>query len=218
MPRFAWPPVSETAHRAGLDLDPSQSGLSAHDLVMAWLDASRFADAARFLAFALPKREAVWWACRCSRLAPNATATGVDSPEALAQKAAEAWVVDPSDDRRRVCGAAGEAAPGTPSGCASLAAFWSGGSLAPKGLPEVAPADDLTARGVAAAVMVAGVVATPEHAPERYRAFLQVGLAIGDGQDRWETRPTSPTLTTPQTNPPPPARPMSPSRIHDTWE
>src|SRR5262245_49413838 len=49
-----------------------------------------FADAVRFQAHAMPKREAVWWACLCVRPEKGAA---VPPPAAAAQKAAEAWVV-----------------------------------------------------------------------------------------------------------------------------
>src|SRR5262249_36834639 len=51
------------------------------------------ADAARFAAFALPRREAVAWACRCAR-----AALGADAPPTAwdALHAAERWVAAPS--------------------------------------------------------------------------------------------------------------------------
>ena len=36
------------------------------------MDAHEYTDAVRFLAHALPKREAVWWACLCVRKAAGA--------------------------------------------------------------------------------------------------------------------------------------------------
>src|SRR5262245_61787247 len=52
----------------------------------------QFPDGARFVASALPKREAVWWACQCARLvldpeAPEAQRAAIDG--------AEAWAADP---------------------------------------------------------------------------------------------------------------------------
>src|SRR5947208_1780361 len=71
-------------------------------------------DAIRFLAVALPKREAVGWALACVR-----AAVPKPSPEeAKAVAAAEAWVKDPSEANRRACGAAAEGAgQGTAPGC-----------------------------------------------------------------------------------------------------
>ncbi len=217
------PPVAETARLAGID--PAEVDLPAgpgEPTPRAFLDAlmgaAKYGDAARYLAFALPKREAVWWACRCARMAPNAPRPGASTPEALAIQAAEAWVNDPTEENRRECGKAGEAAVGTPAGCASLAAFWSGGSLAPKGVPEVPPGPDLTARGVAAAVMVSGVIASPEKAPERYAAFRDIALAIAEGKDHWQPIAPAPAPPKSPTLPTAPPRPAGSSRLRDTWE
>ena len=87
-------------------------------------------DAVRFLAHALPKREAVWWACLCAR---QAAGGNLPAKPAAALQAAERWAADPSEDNRRKAQAAAEAAEmSTPAGCAAMAAFWSGGSMAPR--------------------------------------------------------------------------------------
>lgn len=228
------PPVAETARLAALgdhaealaEGDPTPRRFL--DLL---LDGEKYAEAARYVAFALPKREAVWWACRCARLAPEAPKPGDPGPASKALEAAERWVLDPSEENRREAGTDGEAAVGTPAGCAALSAFWSGGSLAPKGLPDVPPADDLTARGVAACVMLAGVVAAPEKAPERYQDFLKIGLDVASGADRWQAVAASPpqppargAAPAPPAKPPvipataPSPRPTPSTRFRDTWE
>src|SRR5262249_59462974 len=97
------------------------------------------ADAARFAAFALPRRRAVGWACRCVRqtLAPEA-------PGWAAIQAAQRWASEPTEENRRSALAAAEGAGfGTAAGCCAAAAFWSGGSMAPAGLPLVPPAGHL---------------------------------------------------------------------------
>jgi hypothetical protein len=142
-----------------------------------------FPDGVAFLAHALPKREAVWWACRCVRTAaPPAT-----PPAAAALEAAERWVANPDEDNRRKAQAAAEAAPvSTPSGCAAMAAFLSGGSLAPPDVQTpVPPGEHLTARLVAGAVQLAAVVMTPEKAPEKFSAFLALGREVAAGADQW---------------------------------
>src|SRR5271169_4145798 len=64
-------------------------------------------DAVRFLAHALPKREAVWWACLAAR-----AALGDAPPEMLRQavETAEAWVYRPNEDNRRAAMQAATAA------------------------------------------------------------------------------------------------------------
>src|SRR5438046_304105 len=71
----------------------------------------------RFLAAALPKREAVWWACLCVRQSPAAAG----APAEAALRAAERWAGDPTDENRRSAFAAAEAAGlATAAGCAAL--------------------------------------------------------------------------------------------------
>lgn len=231
------PPVAETVRLAGLKIDEAElneEGLTPRDFLGRLLDRAKFGDAAQYLAFALPKQEAVWWACRCARLAPGAPGPDDKTPAGMAILAAENWLREGTEEARREAGAAGEAVVGTPGGCAALAAFWSGGSLAPKGLPDVPPAEDLTARGVAGAVLLSGVIATPEHAAERYRSFIEIGLAVAEGSDRWTAaaplaaKPApvppqprvSPQTIAPPPSPAPPAspRPTTSSRYRDTWE
>ncbi len=175
-----------------------------------------YTDAARFLARALPKREAVWWACRCARMVSSAAPGPGSSPVAEALDAAERWVADPSEENRRASAeAAGRAGVETPAGCAAMAAFWSGGSLAPPDLPEVPPAEFLTARGVAGAVLLAGVITEPHKAPERYQQYLKLGLAVADGRERWNEAGAKPE---PAAKPSPSTRRTSRGRFLDTWE
>ena len=166
-----------------------------------------FTDALRFLAHALPKREAVWWACLCARQ----TLGGSESETAAAAlRAAERWAAQPDEANRRAADAAAQrAGVGTPAGCAAMAAFWNGGSLAPTGLPDVAPADHLTARGVAGSVLLATVVTQPDRAAEKARRFLALGLEIASGANRWSD-PVAPAAPEPAAvrSPGPAGRPV----------
>jgi hypothetical protein len=160
-----------------------RDGLTPRQFLDALLERQEYPDAARFLAHALPKREGVWWACLCARAAHG---PGAPAKAAAALQAAEKWVADPSEDNRRAAMAAAEAAElGTPAGCAAMAAFWSGGSLAPPNVPAVPPGEHLTAHGVAGAVMLAAVLNQPEKAAERYRQFFALGVEVANGANRW---------------------------------
>jgi hypothetical protein len=141
-------------------------------------------DAIRLLAAALPKREAVWWACLCAR-----QAHGANPPPkiAAALTAAEKWIADPSEENRRATQAAAEAAEmKTPAGCAAMAAFWSGGSLAPANVPAVPPGEQLTGHGVVGAVMLAAVLNQPDKAAEKHSTYLKLGVEVANGTNRWK--------------------------------
>lgn len=140
-----------------------------------------YPDAVRFLARALPKREATWWACLAVRrsLGENSTAE-----QAKAVEAAEQWVYKPSEEHRRLCHAAAEAAGfDNPASWAAMAAFWSSGSMAPPNVPAVPPAEHFTGQAVAGAVMLSAVLSEPEKAEEKYRLFLEQGIDIACGGD-----------------------------------
>ena len=141
----------------------------------------QFPDAAGFLAYALPKVEAIKWACVCASLGTSKDAKAEISP---ALQAAARWVGAPTDENRRAAMAAAEKEGfGTPGACAAQAVFFSGGSIAPPNLPEVQPGELLTAKSVACAVTLAAVMKEPEKAPEKYRDFLRRGMELVD----WES-------------------------------
>ena len=168
------------------DVDIGEAGLALLDPELApdaylrlLMDGALYPDAVRFLARALPKREATWWACLCARSALG----GSPAPDALkALELAERWVYQPTEEHRRLtCEAAERAQFGHPASWAAMAAFWSGGSMAPPGVPSVPPADNLTAKAVAGAVMLAAVQTEPEMAAAKYRRFLEQGIDIACG-------------------------------------
>jgi hypothetical protein len=141
-------------------------------------------DAVRFLAHALPKREAVWWAWFCAR-----KACGPDPPPDIrtSLSATEKWIVQPNDENRRgAMKAAEQATFGTPAGCAGLGAFFSGGSLGPPDTPPNPPGEFMTAKAVAGAVMLAAVSTEPEKAPEKYQAYLAQAVEVTRKIKLWD--------------------------------
>jgi pSer/pThr/pTyr-binding forkhead associated (FHA) protein len=136
----------------------------------------QYHDALRVMAHALTKRSAVAWASRCVRAACGGDLTPVDE---AALAAAEAWVEEPSEERRRKCEAMAEAAKHkTAASWAATAAFWSSGSLGPPTTPVVPPASFLTAHAAVGAAMIAAAAKQPEKAVEKYQMFLQFGKEL----------------------------------------
>jgi Family of unknown function (DUF6931) len=148
------------------------------DFLQSLVANSAFVDAVQFLARALPKREAVWWSCLCAR---EVLASDDKSEFAMAVGAAEAWVYKPNEENRRNSGTAGDAiAASHPSRWSAMAAFWSGGSLAPGDAPEVKPPDDFTAKAVAGAVLMAAGL-DPQQTSARQKRFVDYGMDIAKG-------------------------------------
>ncbi len=164
-----------------------RDGLSPRAFLDDLLAHKFYPDAVRFLAHALPKREAVWWACLCVRLAQGA---GTDPKAVAALQATERWASDPTDANRRGAYAAAEAADvGTPAGCVGVAAFFSAGSVAPPTAPEVKPAEHATAKAVAGGVMLAAVQKELEKMGEKYQKYCALGIDVANGVNRWKERP-----------------------------
>ena len=64
---------------------------------------------------------------------------------------------------------------------AAVAAFWSGGSVAPEGPPVVPPADHHTGHAIAGGVVIAALRGDPARAPDRFARFLLSARDIAGG-------------------------------------
>lgn len=138
-----------------------------------------YPDAVHFLAHGLPKREAIWWAYLCaSNCKPLENQPLATEMLALIKE----WVYRPQEQIRRQVEPFAEKLQYQTAICwASLAVFWSGGSITPEGKPVVLPSEYLYAKGVAGAVMLAAV-AIPTEVNVRYRNFLNQGIEIAQGK------------------------------------
>lgn len=225
--RFTQPDGAITPARAASLSDDALALLAAGQTAKQFLDLLRrsglLADAVKFLAAVLPKREAVWWASQCAKTAPPPAPPEPVAPELAARHsqeqqhhktalvASEKWCSSPTDENRRAAFAAGEpAGPGTPAGATAMAVFFADGSLAPANVPPVPAPPQACASAVAGAVNLAAVRTEPERMVDKLQAFLDLGLAVDAGANRWpqssEPPPPVPLATAPET-PVPPATP-----------
>lgn len=155
-------------------------GMTVADFFSALANARQWVDSLRYLAVALPRREAVWWACACRRtFLPDTLPDG----DAAAWAAAEAWVYDPSESLRLACYEPAQALNFETAGAyAALGAFWSGGSLAPPDVSLVVPpGDGLTGSAVGASVILCCVPGEAKSISDRHRAAFGVGTDIANG-------------------------------------
>lgn len=141
-------------------------------------------DGLEFVAHWLPKRAAIWWGCLCLWHLRRPT---LPPAEEAALRAVVQWVREPNEPRRRSLESAAEAAGNmrTSAGGLACAAFFSGGSLTAPGLPAVAPPPDLSAHTVAQVLVVAPLYSNPEQTKDTYRHFLELGLEVARGENRW---------------------------------
>ena len=141
------------------------------------------------LAQALTRQAAVWWACRVARCEPGG---GIAEAELPAVESAEAWLRSPEQWRAYAASSAAESVGlGTPAGCAALAAFLSGDSIAPSHLDPLAPQPHLAGMAAAAAVELAATRRPLHGGTDAWGPLLAIGFAIASGNDSWQELPVS---------------------------
>jgi hypothetical protein len=141
-------------------------------------------DAVSVLAQSLSRRGAAWWACRVTRL----EAGGGPAPKELrALETAEAWVRQPEQLKAYAAqDAANAAGLACPAGCAALAAFLAGDSLAPSHLDPLPPLPHLAGMAAAGAVKLAAARRAPADPKRELLRLLDAGFAIAAASDTWE--------------------------------
>ncbi len=138
-----------------------------------------YVDAVYFLAHALPKREATWWACLCAR---QAWTEKTPENEIKAVELAEAWVYKPTEDNRiLILPITEELTYKTATSWAVMAAFWSGDDISPVPQAIIPPPEKLYAKAVIGAVLLSATQEKASKVNENYRLFLQQGINIANG-------------------------------------
>lgn len=169
--------VFEAFPTAAQDIELAPSGESPLEFARRLLVPGRRYESIVYLAYLLPRREAVWWGCQCVR-----AAGAVGDEDALA--AAEAWVRDPTEGAQREALALGWARDARKATTwLALAAGQSGGSLAPEGAARVPPPPQATALCVKAAIILA-IARTP--GPMQFAwlaACVDAGIRFAEGGD-----------------------------------
>ncbi len=140
--------------------------------------AEKFDDALTFCAYLLPRREAVWWACRAVR----ALRGGQAPDDALCLRAAEAWVRKPDDDNREFALRMAKAADrNDPATWLARAAGYAGGMLVAHPKSPVAMPQYMTPRACRIAVLISARMLQPPAArAARINAIVADAIALAD--------------------------------------
>jgi hypothetical protein len=148
------------------------------------IETEQYTDAIAFLAHALPRREAVWWAWLCAR----AAAGGKPPASVIASlEATKTWIAEPTDPHRRAALDAAEVAGiGTPAGCAGLAAFLCGDTLGPAEAPPAPPGEYAAAKAIGGSINLAAVADVGTDIGARYAEFVRQGLELAERTKLWE--------------------------------
>ncbi len=134
-------------------------------------------DGVAFCAYALDRREAVWWASQCVRRLPP-----VPFAADAAIEAADAWVHEPREAQRLAALRLGMASDRrAPTTWLALAAGWSGGNIAPAGMGVAHPEPHYTARAARVAIL-SGLARVAAHDRRAQLArCLEAGLHLMRG-------------------------------------
>ena len=168
--------VFEAFPIAAADIEIEPKDETPLDFARKLCPGARF-EAIVYLAYLLPRREAVWWGCQCVR-----AIGGNKADDALL--AAEAWVRDPDETRRRAAlnlGWTRNARLATT--WLALAAGQSGGSIAAEDAPHVPAPPQATALDVKAAVILAIAQSPPAGQLAWLSACVEAGIRFAEGGD-----------------------------------
>jgi hypothetical protein len=167
----------ETFPELSQKVSAKPSEQSPIEFLQALVATGKIEDAVTFCSYLLPRREAVWWACRCAR-APSGH---IAEDRATALLAAEAWVKEPDDERRQ---AALEL--GTKGHCddaltwVALAAGWTGGFLVSGPHHSIPMPQYMTARATRTAILISALSVKWDQRPGYLQACVADGTRLAE--------------------------------------
>ena len=130
-----------------------------------------------FCGYLLPRREAVWWACRSVRALTAGTRNG--NSDGL--KLAEAWVSDPSAEHRKAAeDFANIADKNDPMTWLASAAAWSGGVISMGRGPAIAPPPERTPHAAQVAILLSARVLSPDERRTKLIACIEDGAKLAE--------------------------------------
>jgi hypothetical protein len=138
-------------------------------------------DAVTFCAYLLPRREAVWWACGCAKAFLGDIVPG----RAAGLTAAEAWVREPSEQRRTQALEVGTNGDSNDElTWLALAAGWAGGMLAtspdPKRPVTVPVPQYMTPRAARIAILLSARRIPPSERSARMQSRIDEGIRLAE--------------------------------------
>lgn len=146
-------------------------------IISTLIDTGQLDSAIQFLALGLPKREAIWWSyIGIEPIEHNKKC--LHTQQGL--KNINDWVHAPSEARRQSAKSLSDSLElYTPTSWANMAIFWSGGSITPKGKPEVKATPHMCGQAVSNALILAADQS--DNPAQTKKQMIQQGLHIAMG-------------------------------------
>ncbi len=139
-----------------------------------------FKDAILFLTHGFPIQLTIKWGCSCSR--ELLSIQQIEKSKASLQ-AADSWLEAPGDQTRwDARNAAEKSNMSSPVDLIAMAAFFSGGSIAPPEAPATFPPPYLASKLAGGAIQMVVLSQYPEKSADRYRRTLQISREIVKGE------------------------------------
>src|SRR5262245_33111723 len=157
------------------DIEAEPSDAAPLDFLRTLRDGGEWKKAVSFCAYLLPRREAVWWACRSTRR----PVPKLVPAEQAGLRAAGGGGRTPGEGGRGAGLKLGMRSDfDWPTTWLALAAGWSGGNMALDAKMVAPPPPQQTARAVRAAVLSAVARVAPLERTESFRACVEDGMRI----------------------------------------
>jgi hypothetical protein len=146
-----------------------------------FVSSGHLAEARRLLAYAMERRDAVWWAFLCA--AEALRHKPMEPSQARGLDLALAWLVNPSDSGRRECkNAIYACGPTSIAGILCLAVWLSGGSISPYAGRHIEPNPHACGKLCGAVVYLCSVYFDPIRWKTCLRHFIDTGLCVARGE------------------------------------
>lgn len=153
------------------------------DFINVLTDTENIVDAIRFLAVAINRRQAIWWALVVNEKL-NPSKDRENSVENTAWSLVRDWVYSPTEENRTAAYEIAETLDFQTAGSyAALAVFWSGGNILPPHAQEVLlPPPQLCASAVGASILLTCASGPAVDVSRRQREAVKIGLDVALGK------------------------------------
>jgi hypothetical protein len=156
-----------------------REGMGPREFVDALVAGKQYVSGIDFMAHAMPARDAIWWGGLCLQ---HACGDSLSPADKAAARAAVQWIMQPSEESRAAALAPAQAAgPASPAGGLAMAAYQTGGNVAPPKAPPTPPPPFAFAKAVAGAIKLACTKADPVKIVETQRLFLDLAVRMAEG-------------------------------------